>query len=68
MGERREIFGLRKNGEEFPAEASISKVTVGGATFFSVVLRDVTYRKSVERRFSAPWPRATTCSASSPTT
>jgi signal transduction histidine kinase len=43
------VFGRRKNGEEFPAEASISKVSVGDATFLSVVLRDVTYRKSVEK-------------------
>ena len=48
MAGRMEVHGLGKSGEEFPAEASISKVTVGRETFFSVVLRDITYRKSVE--------------------
>ena len=53
MGPRREVFGLRKNGEEFPAEASISKVTVGGEPFFSVVMRDATERKRVEAELQA---------------
>ena len=42
------IVGVRNGGEEFPAEAAISKLEIGGKKLLTVALRDITERKRVE--------------------
>jgi PAS domain S-box-containing protein len=48
MADRGEIFGKRKDGDLFPAEASISKLEVEGELIYTVILRDASERKRRE--------------------
>lgn len=43
------LIGLRQDGTEFPADAAISKLEIGGKRIFTVALRDVTEQKRVEK-------------------
>lgn len=65
MSERAEVLGCRRNGEVFPLEATITKVTVAGALTFTAHLRDVTERnrdrdrlRESERRIRAVFDHA----------
>jgi PAS domain S-box-containing protein len=49
MGDRIEISGLRKNGEKFPAKASVSMTQGESGKIFSVFLHDITEEKKQAR-------------------
>ena len=48
MGDVTTLWALRAGGGEFPIEASISQASEGGATYYTVILRDITLRKQSE--------------------
>jgi PAS domain S-box-containing protein len=48
MGERQQISGLRKSGEEFAAEAAIERIVVDGRSIYAAVLRDISARQRAE--------------------
>lgn len=53
MGHLREVSGRRKDGEEFPAEATVSRHSVDGRTILTVVHRDITERKQLDEQREA---------------
>jgi PAS domain S-box-containing protein len=43
------VYGVRRDGEEFPADAAISKLSVGGKSILTVTLRDITESERLYR-------------------
>ena len=66
MGDRPEVLGVRRSGEVFPLEATITRVNLGDAVTYTAHLRDVTERNRArdrlqesERRIRAVFDHAT---------
>ena len=53
MADRRRVFGLRKNGQEFPAEVTISKFHDNGKLYLNAIVRDITERVRFEETLRA---------------
>lgn len=53
MGVGREVFGRRKNGDEFACELALSPVRLGDQLFVLAALADISERQRMEREFSA---------------
>lgn len=49
MGGERVLAAMRADGEEFPIDAQISQSGIGADKLYTVILRDVTDRKRLER-------------------
>ena len=50
LGKRIEITAVRADGSEFPIELAITPISAGGPPAFTAHIRDITDRKSAERR------------------
>ena len=53
IGRRLELEAIRKNGELFPVEISLTALNVGGSTIINGFLRDITDRKQAAEKLVA---------------
>ena len=51
-GQGRKFTGRRQNGEHFPAELDISRITLEGETIYIIVLRDISEKVESETRLA----------------
>lgn len=48
MGHLRPLAALRADGGEFPIEATIARVAIGGQPYFAAIVRDISARQAAE--------------------
>ena len=48
----REVIAVRKNGDAFPMEMSVSEMVLGGQRYFIGIVRDITERKQAKQKIA----------------